>query len=99
MGREARVKRDAPKNGPKKIRPDFYVTRYPVKLQRIQSRLIERLEGKPDDARKSRIFNNLSLALNGRPARAFRIDRRADAKTRHPAVGPRLSSLWNEAGL
>lgn len=45
MGREARVKREAPKNGVKKRRPDFYVTRFPVKLQRTQSRIAARLAG------------------------------------------------------
>ena len=44
-------------------------------------------EGKPDNARKSRIFNNLGPAFGGGMARALQIDRRADARTRRPAVG------------
>jgi hypothetical protein len=57
----------------------------PVSGQRIVARF--GCEGKPDNARKSRIFNNLGPGFDSGMARAFQIDRRADARDRRPAVG------------
>ena len=55
--------------------------------------------GKPDHARKSRIFNNLGYAVRAGPGGMVAICRAGrswgDARERYG----RLSSLWNEAGL